>query len=204
MEKDNFIVWLKDDFQPNKLLIPDIEKNLVYEHIYEYEFDSLENYHDTQKQIQSLYTPKEVDLGNIFQQEIHNNYIAPSSIRWVSETAGYGLYSESNLGIGQFVGRYLGVIKKNNSYLTFSDYSYKYPTKDSIDRNFIIEAKEKGNITRFINHSFRPNLKPVYAYSQGLYHLIFITIKPIRIGEQFSYNYGQTYWLVRGQPEKIE
>jgi hypothetical protein len=67
----------------------------------------------------------------------------------------------------------------------------------------VIDATQ-GNFTRFINHSNRPNLKPFYAFFDGLYHMILISIKDISKGEQFSYDYGPKYWYIRSPPEIIE
>ena len=55
-----------------------------------------------------------------------------------------------------------------------------------------------GSLTRFINHSYTPNIKPMYAFFDDKYHLIFISLKPIQKGTQLAYNYGENYWALRG------
>ena len=75
------------------------------------------------------------------------------------------------------------------------------PDEDGI--NYVIDATN-GNLTRFINHSYNPNLQPMYAFIEGFYHLIFLTIKPIKNGEQLAYNYGNNYWYLRGKPTNFK
>ncbi len=46
--------------------------------------------------------------------------------------------------------------------LTQIGFNSEYPIADRLARNYVIYAT-KGNFTRFINHSDKPNLNPVYA-----------------------------------------
>jgi uncharacterized protein len=73
---------------------------------------------------------------------------------------------------------------------------------DSLGRSFVIDATQ-GNLTRFINHSFTPNLRPVHVYYAGFYHLIFLAMQRIEKGTQLSYSYGKNYWYLRGKPAEL-
>ncbi len=139
------------------------------------------------------------DNGKHYGPLIHSAFIPKVSVRFVSEEAGYGLFAEEDLPANSYVGEYVGKIRKNNEHGTFNHYLYSYPVLDSIGRNYVIDATW-GNLLRFANHSFTPNLKPCYAYCFSFYHTIFITLRPIVKGEQLTYNYGKNYWYSRGTP----
>ena len=65
---------------------------------------------------------------------------------------------------------------------------------------YTIDAKHKGNITRFINHSYEPNLEPLGVFSRGVMHIILRTKKWIKKGQQITYDYGPQYWKKREKP----
>jgi SET domain-containing protein len=91
------------------------------------------------------------------------------------------------------------LLRKNNQY-TLNNYLYEYPIPDEIGRSHVIDATS-GSLMRFVNHhSAQPNLKPLYAFSGSLYHLILVTQRRVAKGEQLTYDYGQNYWYVRSPP----
>jgi len=140
-------------------------------------------------------------LGHRFMKEIEAFYLPDVSIRYLNEKLGYGLFSEETLDVGCYVGEYAGLIRKNDRrYLEpLNHYCYEYPVPDHIGRSFVIDATN-GSLTRFINHSFTPNLKPVHVFYNGFYHLIFLAMQRIEKGTQLCYDYGQNYWYVRDRP----
>ena len=153
--------------------------------------------------LESRPTTEAIEWGKQFVDKINAAYIPAVSIRWVSEQVGYGLFAEEEIDAGSYVGEYTGMVRENDIRRVLeplNHYCYEYPVPDSLGRSFVIDATQ-GNLTRFINHSFTPNLKPVYAYHAGFYHLIFIALQRIEPGTQLSYNYGKNYWLLREKPE---
>ena len=144
-----------------------------------------------------------LNLGHTFRQEILSGYVVKSAVRFVSETVGFGLFAETLLKPGAFVGEYVGCVRKNNRHGEMNNYLYSYPQCDEIGRNFVIDAS-RGNAIRFVNHSQSPNLIPKYAFVDGFYHLILLTLREIHPGEQFSYNYGKKYWIIREPPEPLD
>jgi uncharacterized protein len=145
--------------------------------------------------------PKEaLHYGTLYEREISLGYEAPSTIQFVHEEVGYGLYSIIDLPEGAFIGEYTGVICENAPYYKVKNYAFSYPLEDLSGRKLSIDAEPYGNLTRFINHSFEPNLIPVHAFHNGLYHIILIAKQPIKKGEQFTYSYGHSYWYLRGTP----
>jgi uncharacterized protein len=150
-------------------------------------------------------TDEQVSLGKKFASKIASAYIPDVSIRWIDEQVGYGLFTEEVIEAGSYVGEYTGVVRENDirRYLEpLNHYCYQYPVDDSLGRNYVIDATS-GNLTRFINHSFDPNLKPSHVYIDGFYHLIFIAMKRVEKGVQLFYNYGKNYWLIRPKPKNL-
>jgi uncharacterized protein len=151
-----------------------------------------------------LVNKKSLLLGKKFKQQIESSYIPPVSVRWINDDVGYGLFAEENIKKGSYVGEYTGVVRRNDRryFEPLNNYCYEYPVDDEVGRSFVIDATN-GCLTRFINHSFAPNLQPLYAFYDDFYHLIFLAMKPIRKGTQLSYDYGRSYWYMRDPPKGL-
>lgn len=146
-------------------------------------------------------SPQAQELGNKFIEKINAAYIPQVSVRWISDKVGYGLFAEEEISEGSYVGEYTGIVRKNDRryFEPLNNYCYEYPVDDEIGRSFVIDATQ-GNLTRFINHSSKPNLKPIHIFYEGYYHLIFIALCQIQKSEELSYDYGESYWNLRGPP----
>ncbi|HEV7737140.1 MAG TPA: SET domain-containing protein-lysine N-methyltransferase [Chlamydiales bacterium] len=146
-----------------------------------------------------------LELGQRFDRQIEENFLAKVSIRWIGGGIGYGLFAEDTIAVGSFIGEYTGIVRENNlRYLEpLNNYCYEYPILDAIGRSYVIDAT-RGNFTRFINHSAKPNLQPMYAFRDGAFHCIFLALwGEIQKGEQLSYDYGKSYWYLRQAPEQL-
>lgn len=146
-------------------------------------------------------TEESLKLGEQFIDKIEGSYIPSVSIRWRDEKIGYGLFTEEDLEAGAYVGEYTGIVRKNDRrYIEpLNHYCFEYPVPDEIGRSHVIDATS-GHLTRFINHSYQPNLKQVHVFHDGFYHLIFLTIDRINRGTELKFNYGPNYWCLRGRP----
>ncbi len=143
--------------------------------------------------------------GKLFQHKIDASYLPKASVRFLGENIGHGLFTEEDIPEGAYVGEYTGIVRRDDMRRYFeplNNYCFKYPVLDSLGRDHVIDATQ-GHLTRFINHSPNPNLKPVYALYNGFYHLIFLANQPIKKGSQLTYDYGQNYWCVRKAPQPI-
>jgi len=148
--------------------------------------------------------PERIDLGMRYAKEIEEGGAPSHQVKWVSEKVGFGLFAEEDIEPGTFIGEYTGLLRRSDLFETLNGYLYRYPVTDHLGKHFVIDAKEVGNHTRFINHHFQPNLKCCWAFHANLYHMILIALKPIAKGDQFSYNYGNAYWAIRGAPELLD
>ncbi len=140
-------------------------------------------------------------LGAYFEKEIFSGHTADVSIKWINSTKEFGLVTNVDLPEKKYVGEYVGLvhpfhkrIDNRNSYCFEYLIGYEYKTKHTID------ARDKGNIIRFINHSFLPNLTPVSVLCGGIMHIIFRTNKFIKKGSELTYDYGPNYWQKRENP----
>lgn len=147
--------------------------------------------------------PKEaLHYGTLYNKELTLGLEIPSTIEWVHPEVGYGLYSSVDISEGTFIGEYTGLISHHTPYYKMSNYCFQYPILQT-EKHLSIDAENYGNLTRFINHSFTPNLQILHAFHHGLYHVILVASRSIKQGEHLTYNYGHGYWYLRGAPFDI-
>lgn len=92
---------------------------------------------------------------------------------------GHGVFAESDLPAGTFLGEYVGMVLSSSSTTQFSDsmhehleqgckddmaYTCQYP---SCDGGLGINATEYGNMIRFMNHSARSNAELRHYWGMG-------------------------------------
>jgi uncharacterized protein len=205
--RQTYPFWDKNSTWAKILNIEELEAQLDFKYFPSIAFCDIDEFKAVldkgwQKFNQGQVLSEHLEFGKKFKGKIENSYLAKVSIRWWSENVGWGLFSEEDLECDAFIGEYTGIVRKNNEYNCLNNFLYEYPVPDYIDRSYVIDATS-GNLIRFVNHSFTPNLKPTYAFYDGLYHLILIALKSIKKGEQLTYNYGKNYWYIRSQPQQF-
>lgn len=137
-------------------------------------------------------------LGKIHGYQIDQANIPDVSIRWISDQIGYGLFTNKPLKKWEFIGEYTGILRERNLFFrNINDYCFMYPRAWISLKAFTIDSKKHGNFTRFINHSDTPNCESVSVFHNGIFHIIFRTIKEISEGSQLTYDYGSIYWQAR-------
>ena len=134
--------------------------------------------------------PSELCLDEVKIRTLLNKpFYEMVSIRYVSDTVGYGLFAEEILHAGDMLGEYTGMVLDIST--SFNTYSLLFP---STDGNYQIDSSEYGNETRFINHSSNPNCEYVHVVVDGLCHVICVVKRDVRAGEQITVDYGKGYW----------
>ncbi|MDE3046230.1 MAG: SET domain-containing protein-lysine N-methyltransferase [Verrucomicrobiota bacterium] len=134
-------------------------------------------------------------MGVYFDKEMQQHLHPKISLRWISEELGFGAFAEQRIPPCTFVGEYAGVVRERKKKIVKdNDYCVRYTLWNVGRKKFIIDANEQGNFTRFINHSFRPNLGLQSIYWRGLPRMIFISLKEIAPGDQLSFDYGTLFW----------
>jgi len=187
--------------------LEELEEKLQFYYLREIAFESPESRQEIWEKGIDLWvsrqtSPEAERLGALFHEKIESDFLPKVSIRWLSPELEHGLFAEELILEGAYVGEYTGIIRENDlrRYIgKLNNYCYNYPVKDSLERDYVIDA-QNGNFTRFINHSSQPNLEPHHVFYGGFYHLIFLAKRAIEPGEQLTYNYGQNYWQLREPP----
>lgn len=201
-------VDLREEGQPPQLVsIKELEDSLHFHYLPQLSFkDPIQEVHLLEEGLRQAklgqVLPEYLHNGQKWKKEIEEGFIPQVSVRWIDPEVGYGLFVEEDLEEGTFVGEYIGEVRKNDDHLFVSNYLHVYPLCDEIGRNFVIDA-HKGSLTRFINHSYTPHLRATYAYVEGVYHMILVTLHPIFKGTQLTFNYGKNYWYYRSQPKEL-
>jgi uncharacterized protein len=59
-----------------------------------------------------------------------------------------------------------------------------------LNRRWVIDGSPRWNVARYINHSCRPNAKPVVRRGR----IVFVALRSIAPEEEITYNYGREYF----------
>ncbi len=148
-----------------------------------------------------LFAEDVIDLGRKYHEGLFVDKFADTSIRWINDVLGYGLFAEEDMQPDTFIGEYSGVIRQVKRFQEQANaYCVNYPKMVWGLNQFTIDALDQGNEARFINHSYRPNLTLKMAVDRNLIHPLFFTNQFISKGTQLSFDYGKSYWRNRGEP----
>ncbi|MCY3973946.1 MAG: SET domain-containing protein-lysine N-methyltransferase [Simkaniaceae bacterium] len=124
-------------------------------------------------------------------------------IRHINGRIGYGIFANRDLPALTYVGEYTGVVAKRKAKrIRCNDYVFGYMVGPK-DTPYIIDAREKSNFTRFINHSYFPNMNSRWVIAEGVGKIILFTNRFIPEGTQLTYDYGKYYWRSRPSPDEI-
>ena len=188
--------------------IQEFEEKLQIKYLDQLEFENVDFlrwiYNKCQKQLQK----ENFRQMNQWVLALHENAIYKASrdkiyVRWIDPSLGYGVFASENIPALTYIGEYTGVVKlrrKRKTYLNDYIFSYVAGPKTS---PFVIDAKEKGNFTRFINHSLEPNLTSRWVIAKGVTRIIVFSNQFIPKGNQLTYDYGVNYWKNRTFPQTL-
>ncbi|MGC1879467.1 MAG: SET domain-containing protein [Rhabdochlamydiaceae bacterium] len=143
-------------------------------------------------------------LGQFYAPAIRGAIYLDLTIAWIDERIGYGVWTNVDIPAHAYIGEYTGVLRRRLFFGRWKNrYCFDYNVGEGRKSGYVIDAQDHGNYTRFINHSFQPNLEPAAVYCDGVIHIIICAIKPIPAGTQLCYDYGEDYWRKRVKPEKL-
>ena len=139
----------------------------------------------------------------LFEEDFRKKSCPAVEIREVNSIIGLGVFAKETLRALTYVGEYAGVVRRRkrkeddaNSYVfRYLDTRFRVP--------YVVDAKEQGNLCRFLNHSDNPNLISRSIVIDDTYHIIFFTKRACQKGEQLTYDYGPFYWRKRPHPLPI-
>jgi hypothetical protein len=139
--------------------------------------------------------PERIWMGVYYDNEIHKGVHPKVSIRHIDDEVGFGVFADQRIPSCTLAGEYTGALKeRNKNELKDKKYCVRYTVWEMGKRQFIIDAENKGNFTRFINHSAKPNLGLQSVYWRGLPRMIFVALKEIPEGAQLTFDYGTFFW----------
>ncbi len=133
------------------------------------------------------------------QQEIKKNFC----IYYISRSKGFGVKTKEAIKKGEFVCEYIGkIINKNtalekiNSNFMKNKPNYVLQVKENFDKfslSTYIDAEEKGNMSRFLNHSCDPNLTfDLVRINHFIPHVAFYASRDIKEKEELTFSYVDT------------
>lgn len=141
-------------------------------------------------------------LGTLYSKFIQYPPDPNITIRWINEKIGYGVFTNVDISPWQYFAEYAGILRRRKIiYPDLNDYCFMYPDIGLRLKALTIDSKDHGNYTRFINHSSKPNLESISVFHNGVYHIIFRSIRHIKAGSELTYDYGDYYW--RRRQDKI-
>lgn len=134
-------------------------------------------------------------LSELYSGHIANKTLAPMSIRWINSQVGYGVFAESNIRKGDFIGIYGGVVVEESPTRS-NDYAWNFPMPD---KKIMLDAIEYGNEISLVNDGKNPNCAMAQILGRdGACYICYIATRDIAVGEQFLVSYGPGYWQSRG------
>ena len=126
------------------------------------------------------------------------------TIRWIDKRLGYGVFANRDFESKEFIGEYIGLVRRLYRFQPENNpYCLQYPSLFFSFTPYMVDAQHQGNETRFLNHSYKPNLEMDILLDNGLMHIGFFTNQPISKGTQLTFNYGKDYWKTRERPIEI-
>jgi uncharacterized protein len=144
---------------------------------------------------------QEIWFGSLYEKEILSGTVGSVFLRWIDPQIGLGLFASSDLPKGTYIGEYAGQVRPFSERKDRKNcYCFEYKTDRFGKTPYTIDARDKGNLVRFINHSSSCNLTPHLVFCQEVMHVILITNQPVAKGSELTYDYGPTYWSKREKP----
>lgn len=123
---------------------------------------------------------------------IQNNSFA-SVERFMTANKGWGLRALQSIKRGSLIIEYVGDIVSPNEYEKRMRTEYKNDLNHyclKMDRDHLIDAHRKGNLSRFINHSCRPNSQMEKWDVNGLPRMALFATNDIKKGEEITFHYN--------------
>lgn len=144
-----------------------------------------------------------------YTQAIQMGHQAALYLKYINNKVGYGVFADVALQKDDIVGEYTGKVITQSV-------AVKKPVAHTgcmipmvcydgcfFPEALIIDARREGNFTRFVNHSYKPNVDCKMVYCDSMWHTLFIASEAIDKDSQLFINYGKGYWEAR-EIEPIE
>ncbi len=146
-------------------------------------------------------TARQKWLGHYYADALGKEPPLDLTIAWIDEKVGYGVWTNREIPAHAYIGEYAGLLRRRRLWKRWSNlYCFDYTVGEKKSTFHVIDAERHGNHTRFINHSFAPNVEPVSVHFEGQIFVVFYAKAKIPAGTQLLYDYGEEYWMKRSGP----
>lgn len=141
-------------------------------------------------------------LQEIARSELDNPYRPALYLKYINDTVGFGAFADEPIEEGQLVIEYTGCLVLDEDCEADGDFAMEVGRCYRTDKGPIllsVDAKNTGNFSRFINHSYHPNVDSMTLFNpkDGLFHVLLHAKDPIEKNAQLFINYGEGYWFSR-------
>lgn len=148
-------------------------------------------------------TVEQLWFGKYFQKEILSRSMPDLTIRWIDSDMGWGVFAQQPIKKMEFVAEYVGQVRKRQKADSKNGYCFEYVVAQGYSTPYNIDARMRGGVARYINHSNTPNLHSALATFDDVSHVILYAKEPIAKGTQLCYDYGPDYWSKRTAPVSL-
>ncbi len=134
---------------------------------------------------------------------VRSGTLVSADVRPVGSEIGLGLFAREAVSKDDLAGEYTGLVREAREIKPEDidedghypdDWAWDYPVEIPGFPPLEIDAREAGNVLRFVNHSMNPNLRPDHFLLDNGWVLIFIADRDIAPGEELTIDYGEAYW----------
>jgi uncharacterized protein len=100
---------------------------------------------------------------------------------------GLGLFATKSIKRGAYIATYRGrrITTEESDRREARGARYMF----ALNKRWVIDGSPRWNVARYINHSCRPNAKPVGRRGG----IVIVALRRIEPGEEIAYNYGREY-----------
>lgn len=188
--------------------INDFEKLIGFEFLQTLRFESENLLSKIRSEIESLHkkgdlTVQQKWFGSYFKSEIQYPVIPDVFLKFINPEIGWGVFANRDFKKMECICQYSGVVRKSKRADKTNAYCFEYTLTNGVKTPFTIDAQDAGGISRFINHSEKPNLQSSLATIDNLNYVLLIANSDLKKGQQLCYDYGPDYWEYRQAPIDI-
>jgi SET domain-containing protein len=130
---------------------------------------------------------------------------AATYVAYTDEQRGWGLFASATLAEGDMIHEYAGEVisnaeceKRKKKLMKAKSRAFYFA---QLSERAVIDAGAKGTDARFANHSCEPNAELHVWHVDRILHLALLAVKPIKAGDEITWNYGADGGFSNGELE---
>lgn len=186
----------------------DLEKKFSFSYLNELDFYKPSYLRWVHKKCEKRLKSENYQLQNqwvrsLYEEDFRKKRICKLYLKHINKLVGYGLFAADDLSELTYISEYAGVVRRRRRWSDrYNRYIFGYVVGPH-DTPYVIDAKEKGNLIRFMNHSETPNCTSRWMIVDGVCHVVVFSNQLVKAGAQLTYDYGPHYWKHRMTPLEL-